>query len=76
MCLFLSTLLAMLPVSVQDVVLVVNPINETTYLSQNKLQRIYFNKKSRWPGGDRPGLLAVNPFIGMDPLLLAEKHPY
>ncbi len=52
-CLLLSALLASLPVSAQDVVLIVNPGNETDALSQKDLQKIYLNKKSHWRSGVR-----------------------
>ncbi len=51
--LFLSALLVGSASFAQDVVVIVNPSNETTLLSQKDLQRIYANNMSHWRNGTR-----------------------
>ncbi|MDJ0835381.1 MAG: substrate-binding domain-containing protein [Acidobacteriota bacterium] len=50
--LFCTVLLSNLPLAAQDVVMIINPGNETQSLTTKDLQKIYMNKRSRWSSGD------------------------
>ena len=50
--LFCSVLLSTLPLAAQDVVMIINPGNETQSLTPKDLQKIYLNKKTRWRSGN------------------------